>query len=127
MNVKLADVFFLDMMESFLTETFQDAVGIISSKSTDEEYNVIVSIRHEHKKTRYFLLPNLDNSYAYYYVNIEGSFIPSSREVNFTLEQLREKFKSLTGLKLNMTLHLSTDANKKMKRNHSKKNKYWGK
>lgn len=46
MNVKLAGVFFLDIMDSFLTETFQDAVGIISSKSTDEEYNVIVSISH---------------------------------------------------------------------------------
>ena len=126
MNVKIADVFFLDMMESFLTETFQDAVGIISSKSTDEEYNVIVSISHELKKTRYFLLPNLDIGYAYYYVNIEGSII-EAKQVNFTREQLEEKFKSLTGLKLNMTLHLSTDANKRMKRNHSEKNKYWGK
>ena len=126
MNIKMADVFFLDMMESFLTETFQDAVGIINSKSTDEEYNVIVSISHELKKTRYFLLPNLDNGYAYYYVNIEGSII-EAKQVNFTRKQLEEKFKSLTGLKLNMTLHLSTDANKRMKRNHSKKNKYWGK
>ena len=126
MNIKMADVFFLDMMESFLTETFQDAVGIINSKSTDEEYNVIVSISHELKKTRYFLLPNLDNGYAYYYVNIEGSII-EAKQVNFTRKQLEEKFKSLTGLKLNMTLHLSTDANKRMKRNHSKKNKYWSK
>ena len=126
MNIKIADVFFLDMMESFLTETFQDAVGIINSKSIDEEYNVIVSISHELKKTKYFLLPNLDNGYAYYYVNIEGSII-KAKQVNFTREQLEEKFKSLTGLKINMTLHLSTDANKRMKRNHSEKNKYWGK
>lgn len=126
MNIKMADVFFLDMMESFLTETFQDAVSIINSKSTDEEYNVIVSISHELKKIRYFLLPNLNRGYEYGYINIEGTII-YAKQVNFTREQLEEKFKSLTGLKLNMTLHLSTDANKRMKRNHSKKNKYWGK
>lgn len=116
MTVNILDEIFKETIESFLIPELQDTITIINSRTNDDKYTVIVTISHMARKNTLFLMPYETDGFGYGMIdNLNGCFITTDK-VDFTLTELKEKFKLKTNLDLGLVLHLSAYANKKINR-----------